>query len=49
MGIDQVQKFLGHQDIATTQLYAVMETSTLRKKFDAITAQPIRDLIKQIE
>lgn len=49
MGIADVQKFLGHQDIATTQLYAVMETATLRKNFDAVTAQPIRDLIKQIE
>lgn len=49
MGIAEVQKFLGHEDIATTQLYAIMETSTLRKKFDAITAQPIRDLLYQIE
>lgn len=49
MGIADVQKFLGHQDIATTQLYAVMETATLRKKFDAITAQPVRDFIKQLE
>lgn len=49
MDIAEVQKFLGHEDIATTQLYAVMETSTLRKKFDAITAQPVRDLLFQIE
>lgn len=49
MGIAEVQKFLGHEDIATTQLYAVMNTSTLRKRFDAVTAQPVRDLLYQIE
>lgn len=49
MDIAEVQKFLGHQDIATTQLYAVMQTATLRKKFDAITAQPLRDLLYQMD
>ncbi|MEM9990596.1 MAG: tyrosine-type recombinase/integrase [Bacteroidota bacterium] len=49
MDIAQVQKFLGHQDIATTQLYAVMQTATLRKKFDAITAQSVRDLLYQMD
>lgn len=49
MGIAEIQKFLGHEDIATTQLYAVMDTTTLRKKFDSITAQPVRDLLYQIE
>lgn len=49
MDIAEVQKFLGHEDIATTQLYAVMNTSTLRKKFDAVTAQPVRDLLYQME
>lgn len=32
MGIAEVQKFLGHQDIATTQLYAVMETASFEEK-----------------
>lgn len=49
MGMAEVQKFLGHQDIATTQLYAVMNTSTLRKKFDSITVQPARQLLQQIQ
>lgn len=49
MGIAEVQKFLGHEDIATTQLYAVMNTATLRKTFDAVSAQPVRDLLFQIE
>ena len=49
MGIAEVQKFLGHEDIATTQLYAVMNTSTLRKRFDVVTAQPVRDLLYQME
>lgn len=49
MGIAQVQKFLGHEDIATTQLYAVMNTATLRKRFDAVTVQPVRDMLYQIQ
>lgn len=49
MGISEVQKFLGHQDIATTQLYAVMNTSTLRKNFDAITQEPARKMLTQIQ
>lgn len=43
MDIAEVQKFLGHEDIATTQLYAVMNTSTLRRQFDAATAQKFKD------
>lgn len=35
--------------IATTQLYALMNTSTLRKRFDVVTAQPVRDLLYQME
>lgn len=49
MGIAEVQKFLGHGDIATTQLYAVMNSSTLRKKFDSVTVQPARQLLEQIQ
>jgi len=49
MGIAEVQKFLGHEDIATTQLYAVMNTSTLKKKFDAVTVQPVRDFLYQVQ
>lgn len=49
MGITEVQKFLGHEDIATTQLYAVMNTATLRKRFDAVTVQPVRDVLYQIQ
>ena len=49
MGIAEVQRFLGHEDIATTQLYAVMNTATLRKRFDEITAQPVKELLYQIQ
>ncbi len=49
MGIAEVQKFLGHEDIATTQLYAVMNTATLRKRFDEVTTQSVKDLLYQIQ
>ncbi len=49
MGIAKIQKFLGHEDIATTQSYAVMDTSTLRKKFASITAPPAKLLVQQIQ
>lgn len=35
MPIEQVQKFLGHSDPKTTQIYAVTETSTMKAGFDA--------------
>lgn len=37
MDIADVQRFLGHEDVTTTQLYAVTSTAALRRKFDQVT------------
>jgi integrase/recombinase XerD len=50
-GIDitDVQRFLGHDDIASTRLYAETNAATLRRKFDQVTAPGGRDLVHAIE
>ncbi len=37
MDITDVQKFLGHEDIATTRIYAETSVAMLRRKFDSST------------
>ena len=37
MDIADVQKFLGHEDIATTRIYAETSVAMLRRKFDQVT------------
>ena len=48
MDIADVQRFLGHEDISTTQLYAVSSIAALRKKFDQVTDPNGQALIASI-
>lgn len=50
LGLDiaDVQRFLGHDDIATTRLYADISAATLRRKFDQVTASGGRALVQAI-
>jgi integrase/recombinase XerD len=49
LDITDVQRFLGHDDIASTRLYAETNAATLRRKFDQVTAPGGRDLVHAIE
>ena len=49
MDITDVQRFLGHDDIATTQIYAVTSTAALRKKFDQVTDPSGQSVITTIQ
>ena len=49
MGIAEVQRFLGHEDISTTQVYAVTSVAALRRRFDQVTDPHARTIIKQIQ
>jgi integrase/recombinase XerD len=46
--ITDVQRFLGHDDIATTRLYAETSAAALRRKFDQVTAPGGRALVQAI-
>ena len=48
MDITDVQKFLGHEDIATTRIYAETSVAMLRRKFDRVTEKAGKDLVRQI-
>jgi integrase/recombinase XerD len=37
MDITDLQRFLGHESIATTRLYAETTAATLQRKFDQLT------------
>jgi integrase/recombinase XerD len=49
LDITDVQRFLGHDDIATTRIYAETSAATLRRKFDQVTAPGGRELVHAIE
>ena len=49
MDIAEVQRFLGHDDIATTQIYAVTSVAALRRKFDQVTDPSGQALITTIQ
>lgn len=49
MDIAEVKRFLGHEDIASTQVYAQTSTVALRRKFDKLTDQNARALIASIQ
>ena len=48
MDITDVQKFLGHEDIATTRIYAETSVAMLRRKFDRVTEVAGKDLVRRI-
>ena len=48
MDVTDVQKFLGHEDIATTRIYAETSVAMLRRKFDRVTNQTGRVLVQRI-
>ena len=48
MDITDVQKFLGHEDIATTRIYAETSVAMLRRKFDQVTAKAGAELVQRI-
>ena len=49
LDITDVQRFLGHDDIATTRIYAETSAAALRRKFDQVTAPGGRELVHAIE
>ena len=48
MDITDVQRFLGHDDIGSTRLYAETSVAMLRRKFDQVTAPAGRALVREI-
>ena len=48
MDIADVQRFLGHDDISTTRIYAETSVAMLRRKFDQVTAPAGRALVREI-
>lgn len=48
MDITDVQKFLGHEDISTTRIYAETSVAMLRRKFDQVTEAEGQKLIRRI-
>lgn len=48
MDITDVQKFLGHEDISTTRIYAETSVAMLRRKFDQVTEAEGQQLVKTI-
>jgi integrase/recombinase XerD len=50
LGLDiaDVQRFLGHEDISTTQIYAVTSVAALQRKFDQVTDPYAHTLVEQI-
>ena len=48
MDITDVQKFLGHEDIATTRIYAETSVAMLRRMFDRVTEEAGKDLVRRI-
>jgi integrase/recombinase XerD len=49
MEITDVQRFLGHEDIATTRLYAETTAALLRRKFDQLTDPATQQLVTTIQ
>ena len=45
MHITDIQKFLGHEDIGATRIYAETSVAMLRRKFDQVTDRAGRDLL----
>ena len=45
MDITDIQKFLGHEDIGATRIYAETSLAMLRRKFDQVTDRAAADLL----
>mgnify|MGYP000064805046 CR=1 FL=1 len=48
MDITDVQKYLGHEDIGSTRIYAKTSVAMLCRKFDQVTEEPGKALLKTI-
>ena len=48
MDITDVQKYLGHEDIGSTRIYAETSVAMLRRKFDQVTEEPGKALLNTI-
>lgn len=48
MDITDLQRFLGHESIATTRLYAETTAATLQRRFDALTDPAAHELVAGI-
>lgn len=48
MDITDVQKFLGHEDIAATRLHGESSLAMLRRKSDQVAHQTSRGLVRRI-
>ena len=48
MDISDVQKFLGHEDISSTQIYAVTSTAALQRKFEALMEPQGKALVSDL-
>ena len=48
MEIPDVQKFLGHEDIATARIYAETSVDMLRSKFDQVTKRTGQEPMRRI-
>lgn len=49
MDIAEVKRFLGHEDIASTQIYAQTSIAALRRKFDGLTNSSAQAVVTQIQ
>jgi integrase/recombinase XerD len=49
MDITDVQRFLGHESLTTTRLYAETTAAVLRRKFDQITAPAAHALVATVQ
>ena len=45
MHITDIQKFLGHEDIGATRIYAETSVAMLRRKFDQVTDRARSDVV----
>lgn len=48
MDITDLQRFLGHESITTTRLYAETTAATLQRRFDALTDPAAHELVAGI-
>lgn len=48
MDITDIQKFLGHEDIGATRIYAETSVAMLRRKFDRVTGIHGRELLGEV-